>query len=209
MRKPLICRAIRHTPGDEGSACYAEGRGFESLQPLREKRAFAGLFSLRQSPCSSASGRTDSGLAVGRSSAVPRKNGLFAGRFWFVRTEVLLRRRPTQLRGPHNGDLVSRESHGGHRRGCRFPSATRRSARTWAALLVVVRGGRLGRGHRCAWLHRKSGSPGDSGLGTAEPLQPDREVVSRVAPARARGALRRPPGRVRARPLIVRCRATT
>jgi hypothetical protein len=36
------------------------------------------------------------------------------------------------------GDLVSRESRGVIARGCRFPSATRRSARTWAGMLVVV-----------------------------------------------------------------------
>ena len=44
-----------------------------------------------QSACASASGRTDSGLAAGRLSAVPRKAPRFAGRFWFVRTEALLR----------------------------------------------------------------------------------------------------------------------
>jgi hypothetical protein len=35
-------------------------------------------------------------------------------------------RRPRQRRGPHHEELVSRQSHGGHRRGCRFPSASRR-----------------------------------------------------------------------------------
>jgi hypothetical protein len=30
--------------GAGNSFCHAEGRGFESLQPLRERRAFAGLF---------------------------------------------------------------------------------------------------------------------------------------------------------------------
>jgi hypothetical protein len=44
----------------------------------------------RQSPCSSASGRTDSGLAVRRSSAPFKKNARFAGRFSLVRTEVIL-----------------------------------------------------------------------------------------------------------------------
>ena len=38
-----------------------------------QRPAFAGLFLRAQSHCSSASGRTDSGLAAGRSSAVPRK----------------------------------------------------------------------------------------------------------------------------------------
>jgi hypothetical protein len=38
-----------------------------------ERPAFAGLFLRAQSACASASGRTGSGLAAGRSSAVPRK----------------------------------------------------------------------------------------------------------------------------------------
>ena len=55
-----------------------------------EKTCICRSFSLRQSPCSSASGRTDSGLAVRRLSAASRKNARFAGRFSFVRTEVIL-----------------------------------------------------------------------------------------------------------------------
>jgi hypothetical protein len=135
-----------------------------------------------QSACASASGRTDSGLAAGRPSAVPRKTpclqvdsgssepksfcGPAEGRVFaccgrypdsycsgtrqrpparYQRSrylgaspvsvrkprgqprpaprqppashgaqsrELLRRRRPTQRRGPHNGDLVSPESHG-------------------------------------------------------------------------------------------------
>jgi hypothetical protein len=48
-------------------------------------------FSLGQSLSSSASGRTDSGLAADRSIGILNENALFAGQFWFVRTEVLLR----------------------------------------------------------------------------------------------------------------------
>jgi hypothetical protein len=54
-------------------ACHAEGRGFESLQPLRKRPAFAGLFCWSSRLCSSASGRTDAGLAVRRSPAASRK----------------------------------------------------------------------------------------------------------------------------------------
>src|SRR5215203_5481349 len=32
------------------SACHAEGRGFESLQPLAKRRVFAGLFLFEQRP---------------------------------------------------------------------------------------------------------------------------------------------------------------
>jgi hypothetical protein len=55
------------------SACHAEGRGFESLQPLLKRSVFAGPFLRAQSACASASSRTNSGLAPGRSSAVPKK----------------------------------------------------------------------------------------------------------------------------------------
>jgi hypothetical protein len=55
------------------TACHAEGRGFESLQPLRERPSIRRSFCCAQSACASASGRTDSGLAAGRSSAAPRK----------------------------------------------------------------------------------------------------------------------------------------
>jgi hypothetical protein len=47
-------------------------------------------FSLQQSLSSSVSGRTDSGLAVRRSSAASRNRPPLAGQFWFVRTEVIL-----------------------------------------------------------------------------------------------------------------------
>jgi hypothetical protein len=60
------------------------------LSAALEKTCICRSFSLRQSPCSSASGRTDSGLAVRRLSAASRKNAPFAGRFSFVRTEVIL-----------------------------------------------------------------------------------------------------------------------
>jgi hypothetical protein len=42
--KAPICREIRPVGVGPGSACHAEGRGFESLQPLRKRPAFAGLF---------------------------------------------------------------------------------------------------------------------------------------------------------------------
>jgi hypothetical protein len=42
--KRLVCRIIQRRAGSEGSACHAEDRGFESLQPLSKRRAFAGLF---------------------------------------------------------------------------------------------------------------------------------------------------------------------
>ena len=47
------------------------------------------VFSLRQSPCSSAPGRTDSGLATSRSSAASRKRPI-CRQFSVIRTEVIL-----------------------------------------------------------------------------------------------------------------------
>ena len=40
----LVCRGIAARAGTTRSACHAEGRGFESLQPLSKRRVFAGLF---------------------------------------------------------------------------------------------------------------------------------------------------------------------
>jgi hypothetical protein len=39
-----ILQGFLETLGIPRSACHAEGRGFESLQPLRKRPAFAGLF---------------------------------------------------------------------------------------------------------------------------------------------------------------------
>jgi hypothetical protein len=87
----MACLQARSSrPSPPRSACHAEGRGFESLQPLRKKACICRPFSLRQSPCSSASGRTDSGLAAGQPPAASKENARFAGRFSFVRTEVIL-----------------------------------------------------------------------------------------------------------------------
>jgi hypothetical protein len=214
--KPPVCRHVVAHARPPRSACHAEGRGFESLQPLLTRPAFAGLFRVRSrlvrlrrvgltpdsprtdrrpfqrkppvcrpilvrpnpSPsarlqkvgCSPAAAVTPTRTAAARSSGqrpparyrrsrhlgaspvsvrkprgqprpAPRQPPASHGT---QRRELLRRRRPTQLRGPHNEDLVSPESHGGHRRGCGFPSATRRSARTtWAGLLVGRVGGRL------------------------------------------------------------------
>jgi hypothetical protein len=41
---PCVCRGYRCRTGNTRSACHAEGRGFESLQPLSKRPAFAGLF---------------------------------------------------------------------------------------------------------------------------------------------------------------------
>jgi hypothetical protein len=207
---PRVCRGNQRLTGTIRSACHAEGRGFESHQPLRKKPVFAGFFCVRsrlvrlrrvgptpdspradrrpfqrRSPvcrpilvrpnpspsaglqkvgCSPAAAVTPTRTAAARSSGqrpparcqrsrhlgaspvsvrkpggqprpAPRQPPASHGP---QSRELLRRRRPTQRRSPHNGDLMSRESHGGHRRGSRFPSATRRSARTWAGLLVVV-----------------------------------------------------------------------
>jgi hypothetical protein len=43
-REPRVCREYARRTGNTRSACHAEGRGFESLQPLRRRPAFAGLF---------------------------------------------------------------------------------------------------------------------------------------------------------------------
>jgi hypothetical protein len=72
------------------ASCHAEGRGFESHQPLPKRPPFPGLFLHAQSACGSASGRTDPGLAAGPIVGRSKKNTRFAGQFWFVRTEVLL-----------------------------------------------------------------------------------------------------------------------
>jgi hypothetical protein len=45
-----ILQGFLRTLGIPRSACHAEGRGFESLQPLHKRPGFAGLFSLQQSP---------------------------------------------------------------------------------------------------------------------------------------------------------------
>jgi hypothetical protein len=42
--KPRICREVRVNRKTSRTACQAEGRGFESLQPLSRRPAFAGLF---------------------------------------------------------------------------------------------------------------------------------------------------------------------
>ena len=41
---PRVCRGYPRRTGTIRSACHAEGRGFESHQPLRKRPAFAGLF---------------------------------------------------------------------------------------------------------------------------------------------------------------------
>ena len=53
---------------------------------------------------------------------------------------------------PHHGELVSRQSHGGHRRGCDFPSASRHLRAP--GLLVVVHSGRHSTRLRDARLSR-------------------------------------------------------
>src|SRR5215204_1715307 len=71
-RKSTVSSDFEYGSGAERSACHAEGRGFESLQPLRNG-VHVQAFLRAQSACASASCRTDSGLASGRSSAVPKK----------------------------------------------------------------------------------------------------------------------------------------
>jgi hypothetical protein len=72
-----------------GSACHAEGRGFESLQPLSKRPAFAGLFRCgsRLVPLHPVGLIPDSRCADRRGLQGKRR---FAGRFSFVRTEVIL-----------------------------------------------------------------------------------------------------------------------
>jgi hypothetical protein len=43
-RKLVFCRTFLGGSGSPPSACHAEGRGFESLQPLSKRPAFAGRF---------------------------------------------------------------------------------------------------------------------------------------------------------------------
>jgi hypothetical protein len=42
-QNPRMCREYPRLAGNARSACHAEGRGFESLQPLSRRPAFAGL----------------------------------------------------------------------------------------------------------------------------------------------------------------------
>jgi hypothetical protein len=184
-------RTLQGFPGALGiprSACHAEGRGFESLQPLRKRPAFAGLFGLgsrlvrlrpvglkpdspradrrpfhrnpcvqahsgpsepksfcgvcrrsgirllrplprlllqRHDPADSARRRDTSGGRTSGQSGFSPKPGVNLGPLRGNPRRAMApravsfsgRRRPTELRGPDKEDLVSRESHGGHRRG--------------------------------------------------------------------------------------------
>jgi hypothetical protein len=90
--KRLLCRIIQRRTGGAGPACHAEGRGFESLQPLQKRPAFAGLFcwgscQVRLRPVGL---KPDSRPADRRRL---RGNARYAGRFWVVRTEVPLQAR--------------------------------------------------------------------------------------------------------------------
>ena len=93
-RVPVQNRCLAGLPRDseDPALCLPCRRSRVRIPSAALKKAcICRPFLRAQSHCSSASGRTDSGLAAGRSSAVPKENALFAGRFWFVRTEVLLR----------------------------------------------------------------------------------------------------------------------
>ncbi len=58
-REPACLQAILRAVGAEGLACHAEGRGFESLQPLSKKTCICRSFSLGQSVSASASSDND------------------------------------------------------------------------------------------------------------------------------------------------------
>jgi hypothetical protein len=189
-----------------------------------EKARICRLFLWAQSACASASGRTDSGLAAGRSSAGPiktpclqvdsgssepksfcgpaersgvrpaaavtptpaatarscgqrpparyqRSRSLWAQSGFSPKPGGQPRPAPRPRRAmtprargspqdgvseaaarPHHRELVSRQSHGGHRRGCRFPSASRHLRAP--GLLVVVHRGRHSTRLRDARLSR-------------------------------------------------------
>jgi hypothetical protein len=73
--------------------------------------------------------------------------------------ELLRRRRPTQLRGPHNGDPASRESKGRHRPGLSPSVGNQAFARHLAGLLVVIRSS-SGRSSRRTIAFTRKRNPG-------------------------------------------------
>jgi hypothetical protein len=89
--------------GAAPSACHAEGRGFESLQPLQERPAFAGLFR--------GNSRLVRLLRAGPKPD-PRQTGTYirleeapvCREFWIVRTVDLLRRRRRRSRVRSSGE---------------------------------------------------------------------------------------------------------
>ena len=48
--KRLICRIIQRSSGGVGPACHAEGRGFESHQPLPRIRLYRALYDVLRVP---------------------------------------------------------------------------------------------------------------------------------------------------------------
>jgi hypothetical protein len=89
-RKPLVSSDFAYGIGVAGSSCHAEGRGFESLQPLRKRPAFAGLFRgrsrlVRLRP---AGPKPDPRQ---RRRGFGSKNMAVCREFWIVRTVDLLR----------------------------------------------------------------------------------------------------------------------
>jgi hypothetical protein len=66
VRKTACLRVIRCGAGGAGTACHAEGRGFESHQPLQRRPAFCGSFWIRRSGCAFASPDNEWTIAADR-----------------------------------------------------------------------------------------------------------------------------------------------
>jgi hypothetical protein len=131
----------------------AEGQVFGLLRPLRR------LLLQRHDPADSARRRDTSGRGPWgpvRFQSGNREVNLARSATPASQTPRAMRfsagRRPRQRRGAHHRGLVPRQSHGGHRPGCRFPSASRRLRAP--GLLVVVHSGRHSTRLRDARLSR-------------------------------------------------------
>jgi len=147
--KRLICSIIQHRTRGEGPACHAEGRGFESHQPLRKRPAKYGV----SRPLSSLELLSPRGLSEDRPrpAVTPDvKSGRFAGEFHARRTVVILqaRRRPpvltalatSQSRGisscPCSGPALGTPASVGERARCSVRGSTTGTAalRVWDAI---------------------------------------------------------------------------
>jgi hypothetical protein len=107
--KPSICRDILVQLRAAASACHAEGRGFESHQPLQEGRDLQ-VFSIRQPASASASPCTQCAPA-GLDMPVGAEKDRICRSFADARTTDLLRGRQKGQGFESRGPRVARSAH--------------------------------------------------------------------------------------------------